>query len=199
MVQRTSTPPRLFIAVELPEAVREQLRQAIAGLRRPDLEAVRWVRPEGIHLTLHFLGETLAERMEDIHQAMSQAAVSAQLLTLRVQGAGAFPNMRAPQVVWLGLSEQTDALRDLQARLEAALVQHGFTKEERDFSPHLTLGRVNGRLSALGLQALAEGLRQAEAVEFPSIPVDGISLMESRLERSGARYMQRRLVRLGGW
>ncbi|MBI2170720.1 MAG: RNA 2',3'-cyclic phosphodiesterase [Chloroflexi bacterium] len=189
--------PRLFIAAELPALVTELLGEVIHHLRGQGVEGVRWVRPEGVHLTLKFLGETPEERLEAIAQAMAQAAVQTPPFALNIQGVGAFPNLRAPQVVWLGLSGQVEVLKELQSALEQTLEQAGFPREGRAFSPHLTLGRVNGRLTPGQLQALSAGLKGAGAVEFPEVSVDAMSLIESLLERSGARYVQRAVVRLG--
>ncbi len=166
-------------------------------MKRAPLDDVRWVRPDGIHLTLKFLGDTPTEGLDAIALAMARAAARIQPFAVQVQGTGAFPSLRAPRVVWLGLSEQAELLGELQAGLEAALEREGFPKEQRGFSPHLTLGRINGRLSPLQLEALAEGLRQIDAFAFPAIPVEAISLIESQLDRSGARYFPRRLAKLG--
>jgi 2'-5' RNA ligase len=188
--------PRLFIAVELPAVVKDLLGGVVQHLRRQGVDGVRWVRPEGVHLTLKFLGETLEERLEAIAQAMAQAAEGTPPFVLGIGGAGAFPNLRAPQVAWLGLRGQVEALGELQSALEKALELAGFPREGRAFSPHLTLGRVNGRLTPSQLQALLEGLKGAGAVEFPDVSVDAISLIESQLERSGARYVQRAVAKL---
>lgn len=201
-MQRTAivTQPtlRLFISVELPEAVRDSIGQAVRALQRSGVSGVRWVRPESVHLTLQFLGDTPENKMEAIAQAMGQAAQGVPPFELGVQGAGAFPNMRSPRVVWLGLNGQVETLRGLQAKVEQGLASLGFPHEERDFSPHLTLGRTSGRLPPNQLQPLAEGLEQLAMQSFPGIPVHALCLMESQLAPSGARYFRRRLVKLEG-
>ncbi|MBI4311380.1 MAG: RNA 2',3'-cyclic phosphodiesterase [Chloroflexi bacterium] len=188
---------RLFVAVELPASVRDVIGQAIREMQERGVTAVRWVRAEGVHLTLKFLGETPESRLEAIVRAMALAAAGAPPFELHVQGAGAFPNMRSPRVVWLGLHGQVDVLQGLQAGLEEALAGEGFPKEERAFTPHLTLGRIDGKLSPPQLHGLAESVEEFGSRSFPAFPVDGVSLVESLLERTGARYVQRNGVPLG--
>ncbi|MBI4201525.1 MAG: RNA 2',3'-cyclic phosphodiesterase [Chloroflexi bacterium] len=195
--RRTEKGLRLFVAVGLPEETRAYLRQAIQELRSIDLDAIRWVKPEGIHLTLKFLGDTPVKRLDAIGEAMFQGSRSFAPFGLRIRGAGAFPNLSSPRVVWLGLSGEVTELARLQGRLEDALEAAGFPREQRGFSPHLTLGRVNGRLSAVQVQTLTAGLRHVDGMAFPDIPVTGISLMESNLDGTGARYVERKKVGLG--
>ncbi|MBI4340017.1 MAG: RNA 2',3'-cyclic phosphodiesterase [Chloroflexi bacterium] len=188
---------RLFIAVELPAPVRGLVEQVLGDLSRRVPVGVRWVRPEGVHLTLKFLGETPEEQMEAIGDALTLVAGSIPPFCLEVRGAGAFPNMRSPRVAWLGLDGETGALARVQGRLEDALVDLGFPAEERDFSPHLTLGRVNGRLSTPQLSALARGLEEVGARAFPAFLVEAMSLIESQLSSTGATYYPRRRARVG--
>ncbi|MDO8750953.1 MAG: RNA 2',3'-cyclic phosphodiesterase [Dehalococcoidia bacterium] len=179
---------RLFIAVELPEDVLGYIGETVGDLRRQGITGIRWVRGEGVHLTLKFLGDTSEEQVAGILSSMRDSAVGTPPFVLHVQGAGAFPNMRAPRVLWLGVQGDTAPLLQIHGRLEEALEAQGFAREARAFSAHLTLGRVNGRLSPTTLERLAqdmEGLRTAKPL---ALPVAALSLMESQLTPPGAYY-----------
>lgn len=179
---------RLFIAVELPAELARYIGGTVEELRRHGIPGIRWVRGEGVHLTLKFLGDTSEEQVAGILSSMRDSAGGTPPFVLHVQGAGAFPNMRAPRVLWLGVQGDTEPLLQIQGRLEEALEVQGFAREARAFSAHLTLGRVNGRLSPTTLERLfqdMEGLRTAKAL---ALPVAALSLMESQLTPQGAIY-----------
>ncbi len=182
---------RLFIAVELPEEVLRRLGEVLAGLRQQRLPGIRWVRPEGIHLTLKFLGGVEESRIPGIVLAMEKAVAGVRPFTLRMEDAGAFPNMRSPRVVWLGVNGDVAPLVGIQQRLEEALEAQGFERESRKFSAHLTLGRVNGRLTPREIEGLAAAMGQVQRMEAAEIPVNSISLMESTLRPDGAEYRMR--------
>jgi 2'-5' RNA ligase len=174
---------RLFFALEMPAEVRQALAGVVERLR-PRAPAVRWVRPEGIHLTLRFLGEVEEPRLGAI-VAAARSLPAGGALRLRTGGLGAFPARGRPRVVWLGLEESGAALRALKEGLEAALERIGFAPEGRDWSPHLTLGRIKpgGDPRAALAATAAPAALEFELREFV--------LMESRLEPSGARYERR--------
>ena len=190
---------RLFVALNLPEAVREALWQAAARLRDLDLP-VRWVKPDGLHLTLKFLGEVGEEREPDLIAALGRAAVpppgsrpGSGVLNLRVHGFGAFPDPRRPRVLWAGV-EAEPALELLQHAVEREFEPLGFPTEARPFRPHLTLGRAerDARSSDFGgLEAALDGTHFDDTVT-----VDTVDLMQSTLQRSGAVYHARHRERL---
>jgi 2'-5' RNA ligase len=190
---------RLFVALNLPEAVREALWQAAARLRDLDLP-VRWVKPDGLHLTLKFLGEVGEEREPDLIAALGRAAAppsgsrpASGVLNLRVHGFGAFPDPRRPRVLWAGV-EAEPALELLQHAVEREFEPLGFPTEARPFRPHLTLGRAerDARSSDFGgLEAALDGTHFDDTVT-----VDTVDLMQSTLQRSGAVYHARHRERL---
>ena len=134
---------RAFLALELPAAFRVRLGVLCAELR-PSLDGVRWVRPEGIHLTLRFLGATSSAAIERLSPAVSQAAALCPPSRAPVRGLGVFPDRGSPRVLWLGLSVAEPVLT-LQGACEAAAVRAGFEAEPRTFRAHLTLGRWRAR------------------------------------------------------
>ena len=131
---------RAFVALELPPDVKRALSavRAALGARVPP---ARWVRPEGMRLTLKFLGETPVERIPGIADSLRRAAAGTAPFSLYVAGTGVFPNPRKARLLWAGLQGETEACAALQSRVEVALEQHGFKPEARGFSPHLTLAR----------------------------------------------------------
>lgn len=183
---------RTFIAIELPTQVQEalaitqnRLREAIA---KPGGEApVRWVAPQSIHLTLKFLGDVPAERIPAVTQAVTQAAKGHKPVSLILAAAGCFPDLRRPRVIWVGLQGDLDALDRLQRAIEGALMHLGFPKEERAFTPHLTLGRLRDTATPQERQALGEATRGL-AVPQVAFTTEEIAVMRSDLQPTGAIY-----------
>ena len=178
---------RLFIAIELPAEVRAALAAAQRSLQSRG-RGLRWVDPDGAHLTLKFLGETAADRVEAITTALATAAAAAHPFTLHTAGLGAFPGTKAPRVVWLGVSGELDRLRRLASDVERLVAPLGFPSEARGFSPHLTLARTARDLT--GAERAALGVAVAESVAPASVAwqVTAVSLMRSTLGPGGARY-----------
>lgn len=178
---------RLFVAIDLPEGVREALARLQSDLRRHDLLGLRWVRPEGIHLTLKFLGETPAERVPEIEEAVADAVRGAAPFRLVLGSPGSFGGRRGPRVLWLDLSGDVERLKELQSDVERELTEAGFRPEEREFSPHLTLARVR--------QPPAPGLGERVSTALAAVPppqaefeVNEVALIRSTLQPGGAVY-----------
>ncbi|MEJ5308149.1 MAG: RNA 2',3'-cyclic phosphodiesterase [Anaerolineae bacterium] len=180
---------RAFIAVPLPSAIIQQLADVQRRLKRgcPE-QAVTWVKPENIHLTLCFLGDILPERRAPIEAALSVVARNARPFTFSVQGAGAFPNLNRPRVIWIGLEEPTGQLALLHRAVNEAMANVGFQPEDRRFSPHLTLGRIRQRASREEAQAVGEAVRRAEVGHLGDAPVEEMIFFRSVLKSSGAEY-----------
>ena len=193
---------RLFVAIELPEAwlvalgeLQERMRaalsddSALAGVR------VRWVRPEGIHLTLKFIGEVAADRLEPIREQLARAVPEAPGVSLTVARAGSFSDRRAPRVIWAAVySEQAERLRQLAESIETWLAAAGVPRERRSFAAHLTLARLPNDLSDDLRRRVAELTTGVEAPAVRPFAVEAVSLMQSLLGPGGARY-----ERLGRW
>ena len=182
---------RVFVAIELPEAARQHIAHLIDTLRTRRIHGLRWVKAEGVHLTLKFLGNVSEEHLDPIVAAMEQAAEHVAPFSLHIQDAGAFPNMGSPRVLWAGVHGEVEPLLQLQARLDETLAPRGFPAETRPFSPHLTLARVRGRLSPTEHQQLAEAMALARGITGADVPVRWLSLMESTLTPLGAVYARR--------
>jgi len=181
---------RAFVAIELPPLAKEHLREILAHLRRAVPAGIRWGNPEGIHLTLKFLGNVEAQQVPALQHSLERAVRGQQHFTLHLQGLGAFPNLRAPRVLWVGLVGEVEALRRLHRRVDEELVALGFASEERKFAPHLTLGRVRERLSKWEAERLSASLESIAVDSGLEIAATGVSLMQSTLLPSGAVYGQ---------
>jgi RNA 2',3'-cyclic 3'-phosphodiesterase len=174
---------RAFVAVLLPEAVRDRIHATAAGLRAR-APTVAWVRADNLHLTLRFLGEVEPTALAVIDGALAQAAGTVAPFPVTLGGLGGFPGPRTPRVVWVGVTEGAGGLVALHAGVEAALGAVGVAPEGRSYHPHVTLGRARGGRSGPDV-----GARGDEAWGWlGTFRVEAIHLMRSELARGGARY-----------
>lgn len=173
---------RLFVAMDIPEAVRDSLTRLRLQLEKA-CRGARWVRLEGVHVTLKFLGEVSDGRMEEVGAALRQVAAPGPI-EMRFLGLGFFPNDRRPRVFWAGI-EAGEALARLAAAVEAQLAPLGFPPETREFHPHLTLARFD---SLEGVDRLRAAVAEFSATEFGRTTVEEFYLYRSVLKRGGAEY-----------
>jgi RNA 2',3'-cyclic 3'-phosphodiesterase len=157
---------------------------------------IQWVRPEAMHLTLKFLGNVDEALLPEIERVMGEAAKGSRAFSLDVAGLGAFPDARAPRVLWTGLSGKADVLVDLAAGLDHRLERLGFSPEKKPLQPHLTLGRIKDRVREVG-RALADTGVIQQSDRVGSLDVSALSLMQSDLQPSGAVYTRLAEVKLG--
>lgn len=183
---------RTFIAVELDENLRATLGKLQAGLRsQVPPRVVRWVQPNGIHLTLKFLGDTPLDQVEAIKAALARAAAEVAPFVFTVSGVGCFPDVRRPRVVWVGLHEPTGTLARLWQAVEAHVAPLGFPTEKRPFSPHLTLGRVGRQASSSEVHEVGQAVAAAApglADVRDEIAVHSVAYIKSDLLPGGAVY-----------
>lgn len=184
---------RAFLAVDLPEIYRAELAAVQDYLKKSGAD-VRWTSATGIHLTLKFFGDIEEDQVEALAAAASGITAATPCFNLGVEGVGTFPGPRNPRVIWLGLSGQTDTLANLARNLEQAFVPLGFPPEKRQFTPHLTLGRVR---SSQGREALTRSLGTICLPNFPEFLVQELVLYRSILRPQGALYTPLRQISLG--
>ena len=189
---------RSFIAIELPSGVKEELTSLEERLKRGRHSFVKWVDPEGIHLTLKFLGNIAPTTVPQIIEAITRAAQPISPLHLQVGELGAFPNLKRPQVVWVGIEGEVEKLSALQRGIDTALSPLGFSPESRSFSPHLTLGRLRERVSPGDRQSFTQWISSVGFETGHSFKVEALSLMKSQLTPGGAIYSQLASMRLTG-
>ena len=175
---------RLFVGINIPKKQRTRIHRAIRGLRESALP-VKWIEPDNFHVTLKFLGEVRRERVDVIGAALEKAAGSTTSFVTNFGGFGAFPTIRRPRVIWLGV-DATPEFRCMKQDLEWALGDAGFDAETRAFHPHVTLGRADATGGAGVFRGLDQQLADLEV--RGEIKVRTIDLMRSDLSPEGPRY-----------
>jgi 2'-5' RNA ligase len=183
---------RLFIAIELPDELKKEMVKVQAQLRNVDVDA-SWTRAEGMHLTLKFMGEVTEQQVPEIMSSLRKAVEGAGPLRLEVSGVGTFPNPKNGRVVWGGLVGDIEKLVHLQLAVEHAMVLLGMKREERKFTPHLTLGRIRHIRSR---DRWMTALEEIKDIRLPGFDVTSVSLMKSELKPSGAVYTEMGRVEL---
>jgi 2'-5' RNA ligase len=190
---------RTFIAVELDDELRMNLGLLQDLLRgQVPRRAVRWVRPEGIHLTLKFLGDTPAAIVGDVKLALARAAATVPPFQITMGGLGCFPSAHRPRVVWVGLQEATGALIRLRDAVEAEVSPLGFPTERRPFRPHLTLGRVQRGASKSQVREIGQAVAASVTGTVDEMAVRAVSYIKSELRPTGAVYSTLCEAMLGG-
>lgn len=182
---------RLFIAIELPPAMLDALAMAMRALRAAGADAgLRWVRPEGIHLTLKFLGETDEEDLPGVLAALRDVSRCHAPVEIATGQLGSFGGARNLRVIWAGVGGQVEALAAVAVDIDAALAPLGFKPEARTYNPHLTLARVRDDVPPDERTRLHAILAQTASPAPVSFVATSFSLMESKLQRGGAVYRQ---------
>jgi 2'-5' RNA ligase len=175
---------RSFFAVELSAEIAAGIRR-LRGELQERAAGVRWVRPEGIHLTLKFLGEVDPGLIEEIARTTEKAIQGVGPFTVEIRGGGGFPSAKNPRVIWIGVDDPSGMLKELQARVEGRMEELGFTREGRDYTPHLTVGRLR---SGKERGTVAQALDAIRASDLGSMEVRELILFRSHLKPTGAEY-----------
>jgi 2'-5' RNA ligase len=177
---------RLFIALELPDVMKAELGEAQERLKRKLKFPLKWVRLEGIHLTLKFLGAVNESLVPAIEGALARAAAEHHALRLELGDLGTFGGKR-PRVVWVGVGGAIDALVALQTAIDEATATLGFEPEKRAYSAHLTLARVPEGLNRIQYDDLLHAVAHTAPPNAES-SISEVSLMQSHLHSTGATY-----------
>jgi len=187
---------RLFVAIELPDAISEALEAPLRSLDPLD-SVVRRSQRSGIHLTLAFLGVVDSTRVPEIASRLRSATTGAAPFTVEVTGAGVFPSVSRPQVLWVGIGgDDRPRLVELAGRVANELRQVGLEPEKRAFHPHLTLGRVRRPPRPTEQQVLRQWLAEWRDRTYGQLPVSAVSLMRSQLSTGPPTYTQLQTFRL---
>ena len=195
---RQSVRIRSFIAIPVPDCGIRVLQDAVGRLDLELGKTVRWVRPEGIHLTLKFMGDIEPEIVERVLEALPPAAARFSPFELAISGLGVFPNAQRPRVLWAGVQGGIETLSRLQQAVDDAVENIGLPKEDRRFSPHLTLGRVRREVSGGQLRKIGDVMTARELPESPSWTADTVNLMRTEPDPSGSRHYLVGSARIGG-
>lgn len=188
---------RAFIAIELTQEIQFQLGAVQQQMDKMGIYCVRWVSTKNIHLTLQFLGDTAPAKLELLSQELHPVIASQEPFNFQVQGIGAFPNSRRPRVIWVGL-QAPSALITLHKLIAKTVRQAGIPVEDRDFSPHLTLGRVNRNASADEVLDLSATLEKYKVGTLGTVHVKSVCLFRSDLRPEGPVYSRLALFPLNG-
>jgi 2'-5' RNA ligase len=198
---------RTFIAIEMPPQVRDAIAAAQQQLASAKVR-ISWVKPEGIHLTVKFLGDIADEQVGDVKAALDNIAARFSAFSFTVSGAGAFPSAAAPRVLWLGCEskpvgkvfmpvaegapigtktqvETRTQLEELIAAVDVEMEKHGFAPDFHDFKAHVTLGRIKFPKPDPALTAALDSLK---AKSFGTVQVGALHLMKSELNPDGATH-----------
>ncbi len=173
---------RTFIAIPLPETIRAKVEKLLSDLRKTDA-AVRWVPACNLHLTLKFLGDVEEARLEDLFVAIRKATEGIEPFGITLKGLGAFPNIRQPRMLWIGM-DVPEAMQRLYENIGEELSRLHFPKETRRFSPHLTIGRVKAERGTERLMSVVERTNFGPE----TVSVARIVAMKSDLRPTGAVY-----------
>jgi 2'-5' RNA ligase len=188
---------RAFIPIELPEDMQDRLDQVISHLKEnlPEVH-VRWVPAKNIHLTLKFLGDVSDANYEILTKILMAEAATHRSFEFSIGGLGAYPNNRRPRVIWVGVQAPNEMLM-LQRGIDAETARLGYASEKREFSPHLTLGRVSRNASARDIRSISQLLDKSEVGFLGVARVDEICLYRSELKPGGAVYTRLFTAQLG--
>jgi 2'-5' RNA ligase len=175
---------RTFIAVELPAVTRRRLAEVEKKLMASGAD-VKWVPEQNFHVTLKFLGYVEPHRVDPVMAATKAAIADVRPFDVTLFGAGAFPKPARPSVIWVGVTQGAEELKDLAERVESAMESVGFAREARAFSSHITVGRVRAPKNLDRLKELIEELREEPVDTFR---VGGVAVMKSDLRPTGPIY-----------
>jgi 2'-5' RNA ligase len=176
---------RSFLAFELPFEIKKMVTLVFEDARRSSLD-VRWVRPEGIHLTVVFMGNVKTGDLEQLGNEVGRVCSGFSPFQIALKGIGCFPNFRNPRVIWLGLAGDLDRMSRFRDRLQKQLSPFGVQEEKRSFKPHLTLGRF--RRALRDEEALRKLMEKHKDLAGPECTVHELVLFRSDLNPGGAVY-----------
>jgi len=174
---------RTFVAIELPRELTSKIDQLQSALKKTNAD-VSWVKPQNVHITLKFLGEVREEKIEEVYQATEKSVKGLRNFPVNLQGLGGFPNLKRPRVIWIGVEKGKEILAELYPKVEEEFFKIGFDKENRAFTPHLTIGRVK---SPKNLEGLASEINKT-TFETEDFKVQEVVVMKSTLLPTGAVY-----------
>ena len=184
---------RSFLAIELPATILKRIEEVQKDLKSSRAD-VRWVSPGNIHLTLKFFGNIEVSQIDPIVKSIEEQIQTTPPISIAVQGISAFPGLKNPRVIWVGLNDEKGILVSLQRRLEKELEKIGYKPEDRSFHPHLTLGRMR---SNRGKDELVRGMDKYRVEDFGNFQVEKVVLFKSDLKPTGPIYTPLREIRLG--
>ncbi len=183
---------RTFVALEIPAEIRNRIAEFQDDLKKSGGK-ITWVKPENMHLTLKFLGDTEESLIDDIAEKLKKAASGADAFSVRIKGVGAFPNFNRARVLWIAVEKGEETMSALASEIDRQLAKLGFEKEKRKFSAHLTIGRVKDSRS---IDLVRERMLEKKDFEAGEFTVRSIRLIRSQLTGTGPIYTTLREIEL---
>ncbi len=183
---------RTFIAINMTNEIKELLGKIQIELKKAEAD-VKWVAPEGMHLTLKFLGNIFIGQLESVCQMVLEATSNFNQFQLSLSSLGAFPNLSSPKVVWVGIDKGKEECIQLAKQIDNNLNRLGFPVESKEFFPHLTLGRVK---SPRGRNELLKSITTLKTKSFGQMSVTKVEVMGSQLTPKGSIYTTLRQLEL---
>ena len=175
---------RAFIAIDLDREIKGRLSSLVNALDRGDRK-IKWIKDQGMHLTLKFLGDISPDQREKIERALDKIAAGSESFEMNLSGTGYFPPYRKrPRILWCGI-EAGGSLKAIQASVESEMERLGFPREKREFHPHITLGRIK---IPQGLDPVIDAMEDYSGRPFGSMTVKHLTLFKSTLLPTGAEY-----------
>jgi len=179
---------RAFIAIELPATIQDAIQKQTTRLRAAlGDDLIRWIPSHNIHLTLKFLGDIAPSHVDFLKQMLARETEAFAPFDVQISGLGCFPSSKRPRVIWTGLHAPA-VLASIHRNMEAATARLGYEKEERPFSPHLTIGRVKQNPSTADLQKIRLAVESTQLGSIGTARVDSMVLFRSDLKPTGAVY-----------
>lgn len=184
---------RTFVSIEIPEEIKDNIEKSI-GEMKVTLPPIKWVDKKNLHITMKFLGWVEDGRLADLTCSLTDLARDFGTIKVSFKGLGVFPDAKRPRVVWVGIEEGGDRVKELAEKLEEGLSKEGYREgEDREFEPHLTIGRIKEKIDPEALCAYVEKNKKAD---YGGFVVKYISLMKSTLRRSGPIYEEIKKIKI---
>ena len=178
---------RAFVAIELSPELQAKIDDIITELQKQTGKSVRWVTPRNVHLTLKFIGNVSPANLSALTHIICAEALRHKPFVMKVESLGAFPNLIRPRIIWVGI-QSPSTLSEIQRGIDRETNRLGYPGEERDFSPHLTLGRISQHAGPQEVKQIADTLHTVTVGVLGSVHVDSIRLFRSDLQPGGAIY-----------
>jgi 2'-5' RNA ligase len=179
---------RAFIAIEIPPNIQVAIEKQTARLRQAlGDETVRWIPAQNMHLTLKFLGDIASSHVDFLKQLLTREATLHSQFDLQIGGLGSYPTSRRPRILWVGLHIPAELVA-LQKSIETGTTRLGYEQEERDFAPHLTIGRVRQNASPADLPKIRAAMDNIQLGNIGTARVDSVHLFKSELQPNGSVY-----------
>jgi 2'-5' RNA ligase len=178
---------RVFIAIQLPAAIKETLSGIQHKLKAENLN-INWVKAQNLHLTLKFLGDIPCEQLEKIHRIIAEVAGITAGFKIKLEKLGVFPNLRAGRIIWVGANQPPLELKQFAEQLETKLTDTGIPRENRDFCAHITIGRIKNYLGPSDLKKALDKIGMDMPDYKWEFDCEKITLFESVLGPAGPTY-----------